>query len=307
MNAAQQVTNAAATTNQLSSTANKLSYRELQTALKELREQGKTSIKLNSKQEVLEQEYERINNTSANDEPAVKEQCDNSNGNSSFPFCSNYVKVVNAASDDDIDSELAGCELTCGIGKDEQPQFTTRTIPAMNSKVAPSWLCRPYVVYVIDGVDYLPHELEMNLKGQVCQLPVPSLLEGTAAVANERKLAANLPPRLQQPARKDRVSKARQPQPIINTAQDLPKVKVTFKAQEEYNPYFIDSNKAARYSKSLGDVEKQAARNLEDGIKVSFTAFKYAASATKQGLRNVINFAKGFHARQVERASKVAA
>lgn len=247
----------------------KLSYKELQAALKELREQGKTSIKLNSKQEVLEQEYERINNTSANDEPAVKDQCDTSNGNSNYPFCSNTVKVENKPV------------------KRSDELFAVKVIPAMNSKYAPSWLCKNYTVYIIDGVEYLPHELEAQLQGQVCQLP---------AVVNEMKLAANLPPRLQQPALKDRVSKARPvTAPIINTAKDLPKVKVTYKAQEDYSPYFIDTTKAARYSKTLGDVEKQAARNLEDAVR-----------ATKQGFRNVISFAKGFHKAQVERARKAA-
>lgn len=217
---------------------------------------------------------------------------DTSNGNSSnnnYPFCSNVVQVMNVKQT--VAAVEGGAIRRHSVARQEttvnDKLFTTRVIPAMNSKYAPSWLCKPYTVYVIDGVDYLPHELEAQLQGQVCQLP---------AMVNEMKLAANLPPRLQVAALKDRVSNARPvTAPIINTAQDLPKVKVTYKAQEDYSPYFIDTTKAARYTKGLGDVEKQAARHLEDAIR-----------ATKQGLRNVINFAKGFHARQVERASKAA-
>lgn len=252
--------------------SNKLSYKELQAALKSYKEQGLTGIKLNSKMEVLQEEYNRITNATVKDEaPATVNQTQLTQqpvtaSNSNYPFCSNTVTVENKPV------------------KDEQV-FTTRVLPAMNSKYAPSWLCKPYTVYVIDGVDYLQGELEAQLQGQVCELP---------AVANERKLQANLPPRLQQPARKDRVSKARQPQPIINPAKDKPKVKCEY-SKEPASPYFIDTAKAARYSKSLGDVEKQAARNLEDAVR-----------ATKQGLKNVIDFGKGFHKAQVERASKAA-
>lgn len=280
---------------------NQLSYKELQAALKELREQGLTSIKLNSKRRVLQEELarieselkerasDRITNATVKDEAPVPVTNSATASNElaptndfkplTYPFCGNTVKVENKPT-------VERSETTVN----EQPVFSTKVLRAMDSKYAPSWLCRPYVVYVIDGVDYLQGELEAQLQGQVCQLP---------AVVNEMKLQANLPPRLQQPARKDRVSKAREPQPIVNPAQDLPKVKVTFKVQEEYSPYFIDTAKAAKYSKSLGDVEKQAARNLEDGIK-------YAASTTKRVVGAVIDFGKGFHARQVERASKAA-
>lgn len=285
----------------LSTTSNQqLTYKELQQAIKSYKEQGLTGIKLNSKHCVLQEEYERITNATVKDEaPATVNQTQltqqpvtNSATASNYPFCENTVKVENKPGVTAVKPTVERSETTVNersTASDHQ-LFTTRIIPAMSNKYAPSWLCKPYVVYVIDGVDYLPHELEVQLQGQVCQLP---------AVVNEEKLAANLPPRLQQPARKDRVSNARQPQPIINVSKELPKAKLTFKSQEDYNPYFIDTAKAARYSKTLGDVEKQAARNLEDGIK-------YASSATKQGFRNVISFAKGFHARQVERASKVA-
>lgn len=273
--------NAAAATNQLS-------YKQLQAALKSYKEQGLTSIKLNSKQPVLQEElarieeelkeraFERITNATVKDEQPVT----NSATSSNYPFCSNTVKVENKPTFERSETTV------------NDKLFTTRVIPAMNSKYAPSWLCKPYTVYIIDGVDYLEHELEAQLQGQVCELP---------AAANERKLQSNQPPRLQQPARKDRVSKARPvTAPIVNVSQELPKAKLTFKAQEDYSPYFIDTAKAAKYSKSLGDVEKQAARNLEDGIK-------YASSTTRRVVGAVIDFGKGFHARQVKRASKAAA
>ncbi len=264
------------------STSNQqLSYKELQAALKSYKEQGLTGIKLNSKMEVLQEEYARLTAVKEQEQPVTA-------SNSNYPFCENTVKVENkrsAASD-----QPAKHRNERSTASDQL--FTTRVIPAMDSKYAPSWLTKPMTVYVIDGVDYFPYELEAQLQGQVCELP---------AAANERKLAANLPPRLQQPARKDRVSKARPvTAPIVNVSQELPKAKLTFKAQEDYNPYFIDTAKAARYSKSLGDVEKQAARNLEDGIK-------YASSATRRVVGAVIDFGKGFHAREVERARKVAA
>lgn len=291
------------------------SYKELQAALKTAKAEGLTTVKLNSKQEVLQAAYDLIY---GNKPEAVKEEaltgqateltCDINAGyintvheyeyaypltcqyvappiqaklndaieSSCYPFCSNTVKVENKQVKEQVQVERS----------EARELFIIKVIPAMDNKYAPSWLCKPMTVYVIDGVDYLPHELEMNLQGQCCELP---------AVVNERKLQANLPPRLQATARKDRVSKARQPQPIINPAKDKPKVKCEY-SKEPASPYFIDTAKAAKYSKSLGDVEKQAARNLEDAIR-----------ATKQGLRNVIDFGKGFHARQVERARKVAA
>ncbi|MBW4636704.1 MAG: hypothetical protein KME05_00425 [Gloeocapsa sp. UFS-A4-WI-NPMV-4B04] len=244
----------------LSSTSNQLSYKELQAALRTAKENGLTSIKLNSKMEVLQDEYNCITNKTVD-------------SNSNYPFCENTVKVENKPVNER------------SVASDHH-LFTTKVIPAMNSKYAPTWLCRPYVVYVIDGVDYLQGELEAQLQGQVCELP---------AAVNERKLQANQPPRLKTAARKDRVSKARPvTAPIVNVSQELPKAKLTFKSQEEYNPYFIDVHHS-KFTKTLGDVEKQAARNLEDAVR-----------ATKQGLRNVVSFAKGFHARQVERASQAA-
>ncbi|MBW4638982.1 MAG: hypothetical protein KME05_12235 [Gloeocapsa sp. UFS-A4-WI-NPMV-4B04] len=259
--------NAAATTNQLS-------YKQLQAALKSYKDQGLTSIKLNGKQPVLQEEFDRITNATVKDEQPVT----NSATASNYPFCSNTVKVENKPTFERSETTV------------NDKLFTTRVIPAMNSKYAPSWLCKPYTVYIIDGVDYLEHELEAQLQGQTCELP---------AAANERKLAANLPPRLQQQARKDRVSKARPvTAPIVNVSQELPKVKCEY-SKEPASPYFIDTAKAAKYSKSLGDVEKQAARNLEDGIK-------YASSATKRVVGAVIDFGKGFHKAQVERAMKAA-
>ncbi len=204
--------------------------------------------------------------------PPIQAKLNSTVESSCYPFCSNTVKVEN--------KPVKRSETTV------KELFTTKVIPAMNSKYAPSWLCKPYVVYIIDGMDYLEHELEAQLQGQTCELP---------AAANERKLAANLPPRLQQPARKDRVSKAREPQPIVNVSKELPKAKLTFKSQEEYSPYFINVHHS-KFTKTLGATELQAARNLEDAI-----------SATKQGLKNVISFAKGFYKAQVERALKAAA
>lgn len=301
--------------NAAAAATNQLSYKQLQAALKSYKDQGLTGIKLNSKQEVLQEEYERITTAAAVLQDEDEDELDSEltaiaidngyceltcelpvpvNSNSklaptsnfkplTYPFCSNTVKVVNQPAVEETKAVNATKDER-RVASDQL--FTIKVIPAMDKKYAPSWLCKPYTVYVIDGVDYLPGELEAQLKGQVCQLP---------AVVNERKLAANLPPRLQQPARKDRVSKARPAAPIVNVSKELPKAKLTFKAQEDYSPYFIDTHHS-RFTKSLGDVEKQAARNLEDAI-----------SATKQGLKNVIDFAKGFHARQVERARKVAA
>lgn len=268
------------------------SYKQLQAALKELREQGLTSIKLNSKQSVLQAEYERLQATSSSQQaesleeeyintvheyeyaypltcqhvaPPIQAKLNGTVESSRYPFCSNTVKV-----------------------KNNTPQVSTLVLPAMSPKHAPSWLCKPHKMYVIDGVDYLIHELEMNLKGQVCELP---------AAVNERKILANQPPRLQQPARKDRVSNARPAVPIVNSAKDLPKAKLTYSA-EPASPYFIDTNHN-RFTQTLGSTEVQALRNAEDIVRST-------ASAARRGIEAVIDIAKGFHKAQVQRALKVA-
>lgn len=282
----------------LSSTSKQLSYKELQAALRTAKENGLTGIKLNSKQCVLQEEYNRlfpavleqesdeyintelvataVDNgycelTSQYVAPPVQAKLNGTIESSCYPFNKNTVKVKNKP----VNERSAASD---------HQLFTTRVIPAMDNKYAPSWLCKPYTVYVIDGVDYLAHELEMQLKGQVCELP---------AVTNERKLAANLPPRLQTAARKDVVSKARPAVPIINVSKDLPKAALKYSA-EPASPYFVDTNHS-RFTKTLGITELQAARNLQDAVR-----------ATKQGLKNVVSFAKGFHKTQVERALKAA-
>lgn len=266
------------------SSTTKLTYKQLQATLKELREQGLTSIKLNSKQEVLQAAYDLIYNkpeavlhevligqcteltcditstsphliTSAYTPVPVQAKLNDAVESSCYPFCSNTVKVKN------------------NTPQVSNNAITTLVLPAMDSSRAPSWLCKPHKVYVIDGIDYLPYELDQQLTGAVCELP---------QAANERKILANQPPRLQTAARKDRVSNARPvTAPIINTAKDKPQAKLTY-SQEPASPYFIDTHHN-RFTQQLGSTELQAARNLEDAI-----------SATRRGLGAVIDIAKGF-------------
>ncbi len=381
--------------NQQLSTTSQLSYKELQSALRTAKEQGLTSIKLNSKQSVLQAEYDRI--TAAHDAvqaprtkvaeetvtvetlngqhtaltcdinagyirsvtgygwelcetereleacikhtnrgyintvheyeyaypltcqyvaPPVQAKLTDAVESSCYPFNKNTVKVKNKQ----------GLSVATTHNKQTKERFTTRVLPAMSPKRAPSWLCKPVTVYIIDGVDYLLYELEMQLKGQVCELAceftAPAVVSNavidsiesygsnrqpglppttddiaaatSASKTNERKLAANAAPRLQTAARKDRVSNARPATPIVNSAKDSPKAKLTY-SQEPASPYFIDTTKAARYTKGLGATELQAARNLEDAVR-----------GARRGLAAVIDIAKGFHAAQVQRALKVA-
>lgn len=293
----------------------KLSYKELQTVLRTAKDNGLTSIKLNAKQTVLQEEYDRITATvTLGTEtlaipvilPEVVRPLDvttvdllresHLQPSSSYPFCENTVKVEN--------------------------NYKTRVLPAMDSSRAPSWLCRPCEVYVIDGIDYLPYELDMALTGAVCELAAPPVVSNavidniesygsnrqpvkaptkkdiaaatSASKTNDRKIAVNAAPRLQTPARKDRVSNARQATPIVNVSKDLPKAKLTYSA-EPASPYFIDTNHS-RFTRTLGTTELQALRNAEDAVR-----------GARRGLAAVVNIAKGFHKAQVERALKVAA
>lgn len=261
-----------------------LSYKELQAALKELREQGLTSIKLNSKQSVLECELSRINEQLQRDSARLTDSVSKlSKDNSNYPFCDNTVSVTN---DKAVPTPNGQC-------------YQVQALPAMNSKYAPDWLCKPQKVYVIDGIDYLPFELDQQLMGAVCDLP---------AAVNECKLLANQPPRLQEPILAKRKSNARPATPIVNSAKDKPKAKLTY-SKEPASPYFIDINHH-RFTEGLGTTERQAARNLQDAIRVSVGLVKggagNATSATKRGLAAVIDIAKGFHKANVERALKAA-
>lgn len=248
-----------------------LSYKELQAALKVFKAEGRTAIKLNAKQSVLQEEYARL--TAVTETTGVYE--------TSCPITSQWEGVpVQAKLNDAVESTCYPFNKNT-VKVENKPALV---LPAMSSSRAPSWLCKPVTVYVVDGVDYLPFELEMNLKGQVCELP---------AAVNERKLLANQPPRLQEPVLAKRKSKAHPAVPIVNSAKDLPKAELTYSA-EPASPYFIDTHHS-RFTRTLGTTELQAARNLQDAI-----------SATKRGLAAVIDIAKGFHARQVQRARKVA-
>lgn len=292
-----------------------LSYKELQSALRTAKENGLTSIKLNSKQSVLQDEYDRItastsgklSKDTSNSNSASASTSSSSTRGSCYPFCSNTVSVTNNKAV-------------------PTTNYQVQELPAMSSSRAPSWLCKPETLYIIEGVEYLLHELEMQLKGQVCELAceftAPAVVSNavidsiesygsnrqpvlppttddiaaatTASKTNDRKIAANAAPRLQTAARKDRASNARPAVPIVNSAKDKPKAKLTYSA-EPASPYFIDTTKAARYTKGLGTTELQAVRNIEDAVK-----------GARRGLAAVIDIAKGFHARQVQRALKAA-
>lgn len=227
-----------------STTSNCLNYKELQAALKVYKNDGLTTVKLNAKADVLQAEYDRLTTerpphliTSEYNAPPIQAKL----AEPLYPFCSNTVAVLNSPTLPTLrqEQELATRDVI------------TRTLPAMNKKYAPSWLCKPVTVYVVDGIDYLPCELDMALKGDVCEL--------TCEVPEKAE-------------------------------------------QEPASPYFIDTSKAARYlngvkefSKGLGTTELQCARNVEDAVRGAI-----------RGLAAVISIAKGFHARQVERALKVA-
>lgn len=130
-----------ATSVQVSSNV-QLTYKELQAKLKQLRNNGHdVQCKLNGKHDVLVAEYNRIIRTI---EQELQQVLSNSTDtttpkpNDSYPFTSNTVQVYN-----------------------------TSTLLAMNAKLVPSWLARPQKVYIINGVDYLPYELEMQLQSMV--------------------------------------------------------------------------------------------------------------------------------------------
>lgn len=279
-----------------------LSYKQLQSALKELREQGLTSIKLNAKQSVLQEEYDRLNATATTLEgqcteltcevttvtstrphiltseynaPAIQGRGTgsirnerHSKLNDSYPFCSNAVTVLNRPTLPTLqqEQELATRDVI------------TRTLPAMNKKYAPSWLCKPETLYIVDGVDYLIHELEMQLKGQVCE--IACAWEGRGSDSSRTECHSS-----HQPALQDSFSSS-------NKQEETSPV-------QQYNQRLIDNIKHS-YLKTLGSTELQALRNAENGIR-------YTSSAAKRGIGAVIGICQGFHKAQVERALKAGA
>ncbi len=145
-----------------------LSYRDLQAKLKELKTQGHTlTCKLNAKHEVLHREYERVTNAMAQAAQAVLD----APAAQLYPFTSNTVQVNNNV------------------------EYRTTHLPAMNTNTAPTWLTKQHKVYIVDGVDYLPFELEQQLQGQVCEL--------TCACASSRETKAQAAPLVQQQLREN--------------------------------------------------------------------------------------------------------
>lgn len=242
-----------------------LSYKQLQAALKVFKADGQTDIKLNAKQNVLQAEYDHLNATATTLEGQCTEatECNltcevttvtstrphiltseynalpiqgrgtgsirnerHSKLNDSYPFCSNAVTALNSPTLPTLqqEQELATSDVI------------TRTLPAMNKKYAPSWLTKPVTVYVVDGVDYLPCELDMALKGETCELTCEALATATK----------------------------HEPTQVPQTV----KAKLTYSA-EPASPYFIDTSKATRYTKGLGTTELQCARNVEDAISAT--------------------------------------
>lgn len=251
-----------------STTSNCLNYKELQAALKVYKNDGLTTVKLNAKQCILQAEYDRLTTerpphlirSEYNAPPVIAKLNDN------YPFCSNTVTipVKRVATENQTVAQSPVVKQEQATSEREPQSVSrsshssdviTRTLPAMNKKYAPSWLCKPVTVYVVDGIDYLPFELDMALKGETCELTCELSL---------------LPP-------------------------DCDDTTVPEKAdQEPVPPYFIDTHNS-RFVRDLGTTELQAARNLEDTVR-----------GARRVLRAVISVCKGFHARQVERASQAA-
>lgn len=242
-----------------------LTYKELQAALRTAKENGLTSIKLNSKQEVLQAAYDLIYNKPA---AVLKEvlvgQC--TELTCDITSTSQHL-ITSAYTPEPVEAKLNNNYPFCSNTVTVRNNNTTHVLPAMNSSRAPSWLCKPQKMYVIDGVDYLPFELDQQLTGAVCDLP---------AAVNERK------------------SNARPATPIVNSAKDKPKAKLTY-SKEPASLYFIDTNHS-RFTRTLGTTEAQAIKNVEDVVR-----------GARRVLGAVKNIAIGFHARQVERALKGAA
>jgi hypothetical protein len=133
----------------MNATANTLTYRELQAKLKDFKAQGLTDIKLNSKQNILQLEYDRIIVNLEQEAQAVLDAATSgksASGKDNYPFSSNTAQVENNV------------------------EYRINHLLAMNPSTAPSWLSKQYKVYVVDGVDYLPFELEQQLQGQICEL-----------------------------------------------------------------------------------------------------------------------------------------
>lgn len=163
--------NTTTTVNTTSQVDQQLTYRELQAKLKELKVNGHdVTVKLNSKYDVLLQEYSRLvaameqdvqqvlNSTQEVEVLSYNSRDTTSELNTTckrdcYPFTSNTVKVENVI-----------------LPSTNSSIYYSRTLPAMNSKLAPSWLARPQKVYVVDGIDYLPYELEQQLQGQCCEV-----------------------------------------------------------------------------------------------------------------------------------------
>lgn len=100
--------------------------------------------------------------------------------------------------------------------------------------------------------------------------------------ANNKAASMNASPR-----HTSKVSNARKPTLIVNTAANAPKVKCEY-SKTPKSEYFVDVNHTRyesvnRYVQELGTTEKQALSNV-----IEFG-------------RAVVNIAKGFHNRQVER------
>lgn len=131
-----------------------------------------------------------------------------------------------------------------------------------------------------------PTLLQMSASSQRAAKGLPEIEPSVEDIANaERakrenlaKLANNLAPR-----HKQKAAAPKKPSVIAEAVK-----KVACKVSEVTNPYFLS------YEAKLTDTEKQAVRNA-----------RQAAAQTVQAVSNVVSFAKGFHAAQVERNEKL--
>jgi hypothetical protein len=113
-----------------------ITYRELQAKLRAMKEQGhELQVKLNAKHEILLQEFSRITQV-LEDEVQASATCS--------------LQVLDTRSTQAVEE-------------------TSHQLPAMNAALVPSWLAKEHRVYIIDGVDYLPYELNAMLDGSYCR------------------------------------------------------------------------------------------------------------------------------------------
>lgn len=169
-----------------------LTYRELQAKLKELRDNRyDVQCKLNAKQEVLQQEFDRLTATLVQevqeilDSPVSVLEYNNSQGRAvqedTVPSVGSELATLtnNTETTDTTPAPIPDTQYPfnsyMGVKVENRPElYHQAVLPALNAQVVPSWLSKQHKVYWIDRVDYLPSELECWLrkhKGECCELP----------------------------------------------------------------------------------------------------------------------------------------